>query len=292
MPLALYMVNYISMLLVSHVPNFLNYFIKFLVVIMPTIGYADTLRLMIKTKSPAAFNMEVVLVITSSHALRILYWVYHRFANHIFGQSIALLIVHFSLAFFKYHYQEESKDKSTLQLHSKAAKIKDFTIPKIKRCGHIWNIYNAQSFVEFSISFFTYSVIVFVIFQISRLVIPTEQTVEFIGLISNLVESLVSIPVFIKVVCKRDIVNISTVLIFQYLFGDMFKIILYWLADSPWPFYVGAFIQLSLDIVLFTFFMQLSYCVKHEDEEEMIKNDDENLLTEELDDDDKSYESS
>lgn len=261
MPLPLASLNYLSITVVSHIPDLIYYFVKACVIMAPTVGYIDTLRLMIKSKNPAAFNMNIVLIMTSAHGLKVLYWFYHRFASHLLGQSIALLVVHFALVFFKFKYESQTQPASLINLPSHSRKkIKCPEIPSFK---HVWNIKQTESFLEFMCSYILYYSFIYLIFRLSFLIVDRTRPIEIVGLISNLSESLVSMPNFIKVVIKGKIANISTVLIFQYIFGDLFKLFLFFLAHAPLPFFIGGFIQLSFDTILFITFMKLSKCGKN-----------------------------
>jgi hypothetical protein len=64
---------------------------------------------------------------------------------------------------------------------------------------------------------------------------------------------------FIKIVIRRDINNVSIVLVLQYLSGDMMKIVLFVLARTPWSFLFGASCQLTLDSILFITYFHLVF---------------------------------
>jgi hypothetical protein len=84
---------------------------------------------------------------------------------------------------------------------------------------------------------------------------------EAVGVVANVVESAVSLPMFAKVVVRRDVSAVSVVLILQYIVGDLMKIGIFVLTRSPWSFMLGGFCQLAIDTVLFLTFLRLS-CAK------------------------------
>ena len=83
-----------------------------------------------------------------------------------------------------------------------------------------------------------------------------------IGILANLIESTVSIPIFIKLVFNKDITNISILLILQFVIGDFMKLALFILNKAPLSFIGGSLLQMSLDLTLFAFFLKLYFCKK------------------------------
>ncbi|OHT08155.1 hypothetical protein TRFO_23439 [Tritrichomonas foetus] len=235
-------------------------FVDLIVMIAPTSGYLDTVRIMITNKSPAAFNYNTCLILLSAHGLKILYYIYHPYAIRIFGQSITQFSVAMVMAFLKYRYSRSGPD--SIQRRQSTSSIHDEIVihrPKNK-FAYFLSITSTVTFGEFMTSFFLYALAILSLFYLSYFTINETATVDAIGLIANLIESTVSVPTFIKIVCYRDINNVSNVLILQFVFGDMMKLALFILSGTPWSFIAGALLQLTLDIILFVTYLQLLFC--------------------------------
>ena len=124
-----------------------------------------------------------------------------------------------------------------------------------------------KTFTEFMTSFFLYTSIILTLFYFGYNFIDEKSAVDVVGIVANLIESTIVIPTFIKVVIHRDINNLSTVLILQFAFGDIMKLALFLISKAPGSFIAGACLQIALDVVLFTNYLKLYFCSKHEDNE-------------------------
>lgn len=239
--------------------NFILSLIDAFVMVMPAIGYVDTNRIMCATKSSAAYNFETVLILLSSQYLKVIYFVYHPYAIRIFGQSISQLLIALSLTFFKHRYKDPKQVRA---------------MPYWKR---ILTMDSAKNYREFLVSLGFYYAAAFAVFQLAARVIGRNTAAEATGLIANIIESMVSLPIFADVVIHKVVKNVSFVLILQYLFGDMVKIALFILSKTPWFFVAGGCFQLFVDTILFAVYCRLSFCSKKRvvDEEKLISDEEE-----------------
>lgn len=247
-------------------------FIDVFIMFMPTIGYLDIIRIMVTTRSPAAFNYNTCFILMSAHGLKILYRIYHPYAARIFGQSVTQFSVSFIMAYLKYYYSQHEKlhnpaidSQSSSELSSTLSEDKREN-PKIN-ISYYFNMAKTRTFLDFMISFFLYASIILFSFYLGYNFISKNSTVDTIGIIANLIDSTISIPTFIKIVFRREINNVSTVLILQFVLGDMMKLALFILSKTPASFIAGACLQLTLDLILFANFLQLYFCNKKKDPE-------------------------
>lgn len=238
------------------------------IMIMPTIGYLDIIRIMITTRSPAAFNYNTCFILMSAHGLKILYRIFHPYAARIFGQSVSQFSVSFVMAYLKYHYSQNEKLQNQSSNGSSSGNFKEEKkeFPR-KSISYYFKMAKTQTFSEFMASFFLYSIIILICFAFGYNFIDKKGTVDTIGVIANLIDSTISIPTFIKIVFHRDIINVSTVLILQFILGDMMKLALFILSKAPGSFVAGACLQLTLDTILFFNFLQLYFCSRNLDPE-------------------------
>lgn len=136
---------------------------------------------------------------------------------------------------------------------------------------------NAKDFTEFMTSLGFYYIVTFIAMKILCQIIGNGTTIELVGLIANIIESIVSLPIFYKVVVCKAVKSVSFVLILQYITGDMMKIALFALSKTPWFFVAGGCFQLFIDTILFFVYLKLSMSNKKKDvdEENLIKNEEE-----------------
>lgn len=265
---------------------------------MPTIGYLDIIRIMITTQSSAAFNYNTCFILMSAHGLKILYRIFHPYAARIFGQSVTQFSVSFLMAYLKYRYSYHERlqnQSENSQISSSSAIIEDKPVRSRKKLSYYFKMAKTRTFSEFMVSFFLYALIILISFSLGYNLISKKGTVDTIGIIANLIDSTISIPTFIKIVFHRDINNVSTVLILQFVLGDMMKLALFILSKAPGSFVAGACLQLTLDIILFMNFLQLYFCNRNIDPEGeglIVKNsyDNSDINVINITDDDESDE--
>jgi hypothetical protein len=219
-----------------------------IVMISPTIGYLDTVRIMIKSQSPAAYNLQIVMILNIAQGLKFFYFFYHPYSTLIFVQTFSQIAVASLLTFLKFRYRNRG-EVSVGELQPLLE-----TNPFLS-----WlDISTANSFCQFEFILLIYSAITIVSFYLSRAVIGESPTVEFMGLIANIVESTVSLPLFVTVVLRKHVEAVSPVLIMQYILGDILKVGLFVATHAPWPFLFGGCCQLSIDTVLLVMYLKLT----------------------------------
>jgi hypothetical protein len=249
--LGLFGLHFLSMELLRYWPEFPYHVITFFVIMMPTSGYFDTVRMMIQSHSAAAYNLNICMILNASMSLKILYYIYHRFAFSIFGQCVSQLTVATILSFLKFRY-------GTLEEEADVPLLPDSPHPPGSFSRYL-QISKARNFFEYVFTLVIYFCIAFAVFIVSCHLFYEKLVVDLLGLIANLIESTVSIPMFVKIVIRRDINAVSVVLVLQYILGDMMKIALFIITRTPWSFLCGGFCQLSIDTVLFITFLRLTF---------------------------------
>ena len=236
------------------------------VMIMPTSGYVDTCRLMIQSQSPGAFSYMTTLILISAHGLKILYFIYHPYALRIFGQSVTQFLIAFVMAFLKYHYSKAYISTESSQIQRRHST----TISPKKHAHQLYQnrldlsyylmITSTKSFAEFFLSFLLYATASISLFFIIYYMVNETLAISLVGVVANIIDSTVSIPTFVKIVIRRDINNVSFVLIMQFICGDYMKLALFIFSHTPWSFIAGAVFQATIDTILFFVYLKLSYC--------------------------------
>jgi hypothetical protein len=252
--LALYGLDFLSMELLRQWPEFPYHVITFFVIMMPTAGYFDTGRIIIQTRSPSAYNLNIVMILTMSMGLKVIYYIYHRFAFSIFGQCVSQLSVATLLSFLKFKYsanQSVTEIPLLAENPSRTCNFGDFS--------RFFIISRARNFAEYLITLSIYFLAAFFVFLLFCRIFSEKVIVDLLGLTANLIESTVSLPMFVKIVIRGDINAVSVILVLQYIIGDMMKIGLFIITRTPWSFLVGGFCQLSIDTVIFLTFLRLTF---------------------------------
>ena len=226
---------------------------QFLVMIMPTVGYVDTIRLMVRSKSTSAYNFKTIMLINIAQGAKVLYFFWHPYSITVFGQSVSLLVVATVLTLLKFHYSHKESLPASV-------------------CSRVIDIRKNICFRDYVLSLTLYSTVSYGVLVVGRYFLR-EVAVESLGLFSNVMEAATSFPMFLRVVVRKNVKNVSVVLIVQYLAGDILKYILYVIAKAPWSFFFGAFCQFAVDLVTsITFFV--NYCrAKEQDEGELLDTD-------------------
>jgi hypothetical protein len=216
--------------------------------LMPTVGYVDTMRLMIRSGSSAAYNVNTVIILFAGQGLKALYYVHHRFATVVFGQCVALLICATALTTLNFWYDPPE---------ASALVIGQFTPDRCPFFIRWLSIRRAKSCGRFVFVLAVYALVVLCVFSALCHLVGEAPIVEGIGVIANLIEATVSLPIFVRVVVQRDIADLSVVLIFQYMLADVMKIGLFLITRVPFCFIFGACCQLTVDMVTIVTYLRL-----------------------------------
>jgi hypothetical protein len=225
--------------------------------IMPTAGYFDTGRLMISTQSSSAYNLTIVMILTMSMGLKIIYYIYHKFAFSIFGQCVSQFSVATFLSFLKFKYSTDQFVTQNPLLTENPPRNCEF--PNLADLARFFVISRARNFAEYLMTLCIYFMVSFFVFAGFCRILSEKVTVDLLGLTANLIESSISVPLFVKIVVREDIKAVSIILMLQYIIGDIAKIGLFVIMRTPWSFIIGGFCQLAMDTVIFITFLRLTF---------------------------------
>lgn len=257
--------------------SILSFVVDLVIIIMPACGYLDTARIMIETQNPSACNFIQCLILISAQGLKIFYRIFRPYATRVFGQSLSQFSVAFLIVFLKYHY---TKQQAQVQQEKSNPKVPNF-----------FHITKMRTFIEFMISFSIYLAILILIFSVGYNYIDKKSTIESVGVVANLIETTIVLPLFYKVVIQRDINSLSKILVIQFAVGDIMRLVLFILSKAPASFIAGVCLQITLDLIMFANYLHLYLCSdknkeKHDLEElipkSQIDQNDENSLTLEI----------
>jgi hypothetical protein len=223
-------------------PDFPSLILTISMAFLPTLGYVDTVRLMIDSHSDEPYNFAMVMIIKMAQLMKIIYFFYDPYAPVIFGQAITVFSSALLLTFLKFRYSKES--------HSDL-----FTLPTF---FHILRIRFASTFCEHIVILVIYLGLILMLLRVSFSIFERTHTIELLGLVGNLLDTTISFPLFVRVMIHRQVKSVSAVLIVQYVLGDLMKVATFMVVETPWVFRFSAYCQSGVDgLMAFTFFWLL-----------------------------------
>ena len=239
MPLSLAPLDFLSVEVFHYVPSLPDYMILFTLIFMPTLGYFDQLKKMILTKSSEFFDMDTALILLFTNFLRFIYWAFEPFEPYLLGQAVAVFGVQLwlSITFFYFEYSPHEKVGFGRNRHHMSIKY----LLGARRASNVYDFFLSLWFYAFSIVF---------TFLFCSLLFGRKYMCTVVILIANIVDTTVSIPQFVKIVIEGNIESASTVLVGQYLIGDVMKLLLFLATGSEWPFVFGAVLQTCVDTIV------------------------------------------
>lgn len=258
MALALFPLDIISRTILKSIPNFPFIMMDFILMVFPTIGYWDQIRMMLVMNNPNIYTMNTALILISQGLIKVTFYFDEAFPLILLGQGVGLCVVSYVHTYFHY----------ALSLTISSSELPHFgretsTISQIFRSlkdnpKKAMNIYSAVSNSEFLTSVIFYYSIFFILYTIQKLIMGVHIAVNTWSVIASIIDSLLPLPVFTTVVIQRNIETTSIILVIQYFFGDIFKIFICYVNNSPWPFIFGSCLQLTLDCIMAIFFFILT----------------------------------
>lgn len=236
-----------------------------LVIVCPTIGYIDQFKTLIQTKNSRVFNLTSGLILLAANFMRFLYWIYEPFLPYLLGQSVAVFSLQLLMGIWSFNYSQLPKSHTQTRFR-----------PQIRGLKSLLDIFNLASGFEFVSSVIVYGLIITGVYILMCLILTTHKVNSIIIIVSNVVETTVSLPMFILIVFKHDILGISIVLLVQYAFGDLLKIIMFSFSGAGWAFLFGAILQFSIDstnIIAFFILSKLGKKTEAIDEQILLRSD-------------------
>jgi hypothetical protein len=229
MVLALSGLSFTSTVIFYAFPNFPSFIFDCLCVFAPMLGYLDQLRRMWVSKSSANFKPDSSLVLLFSNYLRVIYWYENRFATYLVIQSMVTLIVHIMLCFGFFRYRGSSTN-GTQELRSLGVST-------------LVHPFRVKTFIEFFVILSLWFSIVILLVFLLGFMLGFGPISGIVGLISNMIDSFTTFPVFVSVVVQRDISCMTNVLLFQFVVAVCLKAVLFLWRPVPWPFRAGVAVQ-------------------------------------------------
>lgn len=263
MSFPLYSLNIASVEVFHYFPNLPNYIITTIAIFGPTIGYIDQLNRMIKTCLIDGFSLDIALIMLFTNTLRFFYWSFEPYEVYLLGQSIALFVIQLILSLFSFIFAGSgtfsTKEKDGFSyivryFQDFPTKIQNYSFQKL---AYYIKIHQCQNLIDYCISLVLYLILIFLSFAFLIFFYGLKRAYYTFLLTANLVDPIVSLPLYHRVVTLHKIQGVSVILIVQTIAGDLLKLVLFIVGNSGWTFVLGAMIQTCLDLTTSaSFFIQ------------------------------------
>ena len=270
-------VEYFCTYLFYKIPNCPFFLFDAVVAVAPMAGYIDLIFKVKKVKSAISINKDSAIIFLVSNMMRLIYFYGERYAMYLFWQALVTVVVQYILCFLSYRYKKSENmvgDGSIVVSKSHQAQPMFSCHP-----------FAVNTFLGFNII----SLLIIGIFigftAFFSVMIGLKITMNSIGLISSLMDSIVTFPQFINAVFLQNITYITPMLLFQWISGTLFKLFLFFFRPTPWPFRVGASVQAFLVFSITAQFIRMKYCINQEDDSDSEASDSQDIHVDLLDDD-------
>ena len=254
-----------------------------LMIFSPSIGYLAQAIKFERTKSSEGFSKYMCLILLFANLLRIFFWIGKKFTIILLYQSIVVILSQLYLIHASLKYDKSIKLPSDLEKSKEKAIALNqyFKVTHLFKKENFWKWENELEYYKFIIIFLlSFSVLCnFIGFQ-------NNNFINLIGAISAFSESIIPLPQIRNNCITKNVTNISSIMIFMWLGGDIFKTIYYIYTSSPIQMIICGFFVISLDIILSFQVIIYSESNKGLNEKKNEKDEEAMDLINEIDDDD------
>ena len=253
-----------------------------LMIFSPSIGYLAQAIKFEQTKSSEGFSKYMCLILLFANLLRIFFWIGKQFTIILLYQSIVVILSQLYLIHSSLKYDKSIKLPNDIE----KAKEKSIALNQYFKVTHLfkkekfWKWENELEYYKFLIIFVLFFSVLckFIGFQ-------NNNFINLIGAISAFSESIIPLPQIRNNCITKNVTNISSIMIFMWLGGDIFKTIYYIYSSSPIQMIICGFFVIVLDIILSFQIIIYSESNKSLNEKKNEKDEEVMDLMNEVDDD-------
>lgn len=215
----------------------------------PSMNYMFQIIKLYRTKSSKGFSKFLCLITILSHTFRIFFWFGKAFKISLLYQSflvvtILLFLIHLCLKFDDRNINkriketkenENEKNNKTIFIEIKNFFKKLFDFSKTFKLKLIWKWENEIEYYKF------YFFLIFAIgFICKSFGYKYQRFINSLGLISVVLENFATIPQIVEIYQTKNTKNISNIMIFMWLGGNLFKTIYNIIYRQPFLLIMGA----------------------------------------------------
>ncbi|KAG1049591.1 hypothetical protein G6F46_000186 [Rhizopus delemar] len=230
-------------------------------VVAPTLGYFDQIRIISQKKTSLGFNSATCAILLFSNILRIFFWLGKRFDVTLLFQSIAMLTAMILLLYTVIKYKPIVPFNPLIRQDSNTSSISSLDDDVLSVGQHIEYKWYQRSFWAWDHFLDYVNCLLVYITIISILYILFHQHSEFIealGFLSLGIESTLPVPQILTNFKHRNTDGFSWLILASWFLGDGFKAFYFFYTQSPLQFVICAIVQLCFDTVVVVQFIIFS----------------------------------
>ena len=221
--------------------NFLRLIFDFLMIFIPSVGYFFQAMKFKQTKSTKGFAKFLCFLLLIANILRCIFWLGKRFNLVLLFQALVVIVSQIYLIHVYFQYQDE------LPYKSENKSLFEYII-NWKETLNIHNIWNWNDEIEYYkfILFFSFFMLTICYFTGYH----NEFFFELIGTVSVACETFIEVPQIKENCFTKNTENLSGMMVFLWLVGDLFKTWYNFIYKSPMQMLVGGIVMNCEDIIL------------------------------------------
>ena len=231
--------------------------LDFFMAISPSVNYLFQARKFHKTKSSKGFSNFLCLTTLLSHTLKVFFWFGKKFKYTLLIQSALVVLIQLYLIFLCIKFKEDKEEKNTNSITNSNNNTKKKVRKKkcLRKTFLDWSetlnikfIWRWRYITEYY-KFYFLLVLLLVIFSVI-IGIKNKYYINIIGGISILFETLCCVPQIIEMYKTKNQKNISKLMVFLWLSGNIIKIYYNIINKSPMQLIIGSCIQVIFNFIL------------------------------------------
>jgi len=195
----------------------------------PPLVYADQTFSIVRKKDATGFSRDICGILLIGNITRCFFWLGDRFEIALLIQSILMILAQLALLYICIIY----RPRSSPEIVSSSTRPLSF-----------WQWSTYTQYIEFLAGFILSQAILFLIFGRSHTFIGIQ------GFVALGLESTLPIPQLISNYRQRSLYGFRMSTLIGWVAGDSFKIVYFFLQQSPLQFKVCAIFQVSIDIMI------------------------------------------
>lgn len=236
--------------------TFIEFFLTAFMIVTPPAPFVPQYIKMKKEGNPEGFSKLVSLIILTCNTLRLCFRMGKVFSNTLIIQSFILIASQLFLLKETVNLQRITRKQAI------ASSNEEYWITRDKLRKEFWDWNNYRYYLQ------TYGFFTVMCFVVTLLFKNVPGYIEFLGTVSLGIESMLTVPQFLKNRRLRSTEGVSIWLIACWFGGDAVKIVYFFISNSPVQFILCGVFQLLVDAATFYQFFKYKKPVSKEVEME------------------------
>lgn len=210
----------------------IKFFFDCMMALIPPLMFVPQLINMKKEMNVRGYSKVVSLLIIVSNLMRLCYRIGVEFSHALVFQSIFQVMLQIYVVYEILKMQEKFDSVPASQRHDSRIR---------KYIGNFWD------WDEFKYYMIAIASIAAGLFTVSILMSPFYWYFEVVGIVSILMEAVLSLPQYLKNRRERSVEGLSILVVCGWVCGDAFKLAYYFITRQPILFCWCSFAQLTID---------------------------------------------